>query len=154
MDGIPLVYNGAEVGDTTESGGPALTERLPIFWPIEARRPKFRQFYRQMIALRKDHAPLRRGETLWVTSSGPERVVSFIRRGAGEDVLVAVSLSSQPWSGTLDLPAGAPFEEITPGVPLPQQPGGGTPERAARKVELPALALDAWGFRVFRRPTQ
>jgi len=151
MDGIPLVYNGAEAGDTTESGGPALTERLQIFWPIEARRPEFGRFYRQMIALRRGHAALRRGETLWVTSSGPDRVVSFVRRGAAEDVLVAVNLSSQPWTGTLELPAGAPFEEITPGVPLPQQPGGGTPDRAARKVELPALALDAWGFRIFRR---
>jgi cyclomaltodextrinase len=152
MDGIPLVYNGAEAGDTTESGGPALGERLPIFWPIQARRPEFGRFYRQMIALRREHAALRRGETLWVDSSGPDRVVSFVRRGGGEDVLVAVNLSSQPWTGRLELPAGGPFEEITPGVPLPQQPGGGTPERAARKVELPGLALDAWGFRLFRRP--
>jgi glycosidase len=151
MDGIPLVYNGAEVGDTTESGGPALTERLPIFWSIEARRPEFARLYRLMIALRRSRPALRRGETLWVDSSGPERVVSFVRRGAGEDVLVAVNLSSQPWTGRLELPEGAPFEEITPDVPLPQQPGGGTPERAARKVELPLLALDAWGFRIFRR---
>jgi cyclomaltodextrinase len=151
MDGIPLVYNGAEAGDTTESGGPALTERLPIFWPIEARRPEFGRFYRQMIALRRGHAALRRGETLWVDSSGPDRVVSFVRRGGGEDVLVAVNLSSRPWTGRLDLPAGGPFEEITPGVPLPQQPGGGTPERAVSRPDLPALALDAWGFRLFRR---
>jgi glycosidase len=151
MDGIPLVYNGAEVGDTSESGGPALTERVPIFWPIEARRPEFGRLYRQMIALRRERAALRRGGTLWVTSSAPERVVSFLRRGEGEDVLVAVNLSSQPWTGTVEPPAGARFAEITPGIPLPQQPGGGTPERAARKVELPALALDAWGFRVFAR---
>ena len=110
------------------------------------------RFYQGMIALRREHAALRRGETLWVASSGPERVVSFVRRGADEDVLVAVNLSSVPWTGRLQLPAGGPFEEITPGVPLPQQPGGGTPERAVRNVELPALALDAWGFRVFRRP--
>jgi hypothetical protein len=106
-----------------------------------------------MIALRRDHPSLRRGETLWVTSSAPERVVSFVRRGSGEDVLVTVNLSSQPWAGTVEAPAGAPFAEITPAVPLPQQPGGASPERAARKVELPALALDAWGFRLFRRTT-
>jgi glycosidase len=151
MDGIPLVYNGAEIGDTSESGGPALTERVPLFWPIAVRRPEFRTLYREMIALRHRHAALRRGETLWVPSSGPDRLVSFVRRGAEEDVLVAVNLSSQPWTGTLEPPAGAPFVEITPTVPLPQQPGGGTPERTARKVELPALALDAWGFRLFRR---
>jgi glycosidase len=152
MDGLPLVYNGAEVGDSSESGGPALTERVPIFWPIAARRPEFAAFYKEMISLRRDHAALRRGETLWVTTSSAERVVSFVRRGNGEDVLVAVNLSSQPWAGTVEPPAGGPFVEITPAVPLPQQPGGGTPERAVRKVDLPTLALDPWGFRMFRRP--
>jgi cyclomaltodextrinase len=151
MDGIPLVYNGMEIGDTGESGGPALTERVPVFWPIVERRPEFPKFYRSMIALRRERPALRRGETIWVTSSAPERVVSFVRRGGGEDVLVTVNLSSQPWAGTLDVPSGAPFAEITPPVPLPQQPGGASPERAVRTVELPTLALDPWGFRLFRR---
>jgi glycosidase len=151
MDGIPLVYNGAEVGDTSESGGPALAERVPIFWPIVTRRPEFFTFHREMIALRRRHAALRRGETLWVPSSAPERIVAFVRRGAGDEVLVAVNLSSQPWSGAVEPPAGPPFVEITPSVPPPQQPGGGTPERAVRKLELPALSLDAWGLRVFLR---
>ena len=154
MDGIPLVYNGMEIGDTTESGGPALTERLPIFWPIVERRPEFPSFYRSMIALRASHPALRRGETVWVTSSGPDRVVSFVRRGAGEDVLVAVNLSSQPWAGRVEAPAGPPFVEITPAVPLPQQPGGASPPRTAREVALPALALDAWGFRLFSRTVE
>jgi len=152
MDGVPLVYNGMEIGDTAESGGPALTERVPIFWPIVARRPEFPAFYREMIALRRSHAALRRGDTAWVASSEPDRVVSFVRRGGGEDVLVTVNLSSRPWSGTVQPPAGGPFAEITPKVPLPQQPGGGTPDREMRKVELPSLALDPWGFRVFSRP--
>jgi cyclomaltodextrinase len=32
LDGIPLLYNGVEMGDPTESGDPALMERQPIFW--------------------------------------------------------------------------------------------------------------------------
>jgi glycosidase len=151
MDGIPLVYNGAEVGDTSESGGPALTERVPIFWPIVARRPEFAAFYRGMIELRRRHEALRRGETVFVASSAPERVVSFLRRAAGEELLVAVNLSSQAFEGRLELPAGGAFAEVTPKVPLPQQPGGGTPERKARGIELPAVGLDAWGVRVFQR---
>jgi glycosidase len=151
LDGIPLVYNGMELGDTAESGGPALSERVPLFWPIVARRPEFPQFYREMAALRRRHEALRRGETLWVPSSGPERVVSFLRRSPGEDVLVAVNLSSQPWTGTVGPPAGAALSEITPAVPLPQQPGGGTPERPAHTIELPIVALDAWAFRIFHR---
>jgi glycosidase len=153
MDGLPLVYNGMEIGDTGESGDPAIAERIPIFWPIVERRPEFPKLYREMIALRRGHEALRRGDTVWVPSSAPERVVSFLRRAAGEDVLVTVNLSSRPWTGTVELPAGAPFAEITPAVPLPQQPGGGTPERKVHQLELPALSLDAWGFRIFRRST-
>ena len=41
MDGVPMLYNGMEVGDTTESGAPALFENLQVFWPIAERRPNF-----------------------------------------------------------------------------------------------------------------
>lgn len=151
MDGIPLVYNGMEIGDTTESGGPALGERLPIFWPGAERRPEFPVAFRGLIGLRREHAALRRGETTFVRSSDDARVVAFLRRHAGEEVLVAVNLSSHPWAGTLDLPPGAPFAEITPAVPHPVQPGGAVPPRTRPEGSLPSLGLDAWGFRVFRR---
>ncbi len=151
LDGIPLVYNGMEVGDTTESGGPALTERLPIFWPIAERRPEFPQFYREMISLRRRHLALRRGETLWLDSSDPGRVLAFLRRLPGEEMLVVVNLSSVPFEGRVAVAAGAPFAELTPRVPHPVQPGGAVPERARRAVELPAIGLDAWGFRIFSR---
>ncbi|HEY6231181.1 MAG TPA: alpha-amylase family glycosyl hydrolase, partial [Pyrinomonadaceae bacterium] len=49
IDGVPMLYNGMEAGDTTESGAPALFERLPIFWPIAQRRPEFPRFYKQMM---------------------------------------------------------------------------------------------------------
>ncbi|MBI3484237.1 MAG: alpha-amylase [Acidobacteria bacterium] len=55
MDGVPMLYNGMEAGDTTESGAPALFEKLPVFWPISERRPDFPRFYSQIIALRKAH---------------------------------------------------------------------------------------------------
>ena len=154
LDGVPLVYNGMEIGDTGESGGPALTEKLPIFWPIAERRPEFPHFYREMIALRRAHAALRQGATAWLDNSQPERLVSFLRRGAGEELLVAVNLSSLPLDGRIELPAGAAWTELTPRVPRPVQPGGAVPERTVRPVALPAIGLDAWGFRVFRRATQ
>ena len=40
MDGVPMLYNGMEVGDTAESGAPALFEKLPVFWQIAERRPE------------------------------------------------------------------------------------------------------------------
>ena len=152
LDGIPLVYNGMEVGDTAESGGPALGERLPIFWPIAERRPEFPRFYAQAIALRRAHAALRQGETVWLRNSEDSRVVSYLRRGGGEEFLIAINLSSQPWSGQVDVEKPGALVEVTPDVPPPLLPGASTSERTLPPVSWPTLGIDAWGFRVFRRP--
>ena len=153
LDGVPMLYNGMEVGDTTESGAPALFERLPVFWQIAERRPEFPRFYRQMIALRRDHAALRRGETVWLRNSDESRVLSFARRDSEEELIVAVNLSSEPFTGAIEAPAGQ-FTEVTPDIRPPLPPDAPARERAARErtVGLPAVALDAWGYRVYRRP--
>jgi len=152
LDGIPLVYNGMEVGDAAESGGPALGERLPIFWPIAERRPEFPRFYAQMIALRRAHAALRQGETVWLPNADESRVVSYLRQGGGEEFLIAINLSSQPWAGQIQIERPASLVEVTPDVPPPLLPGANTSERRLAPPSWPTLRLDAWGFRMFRRP--
>ncbi|HSK62791.1 MAG TPA: glycoside hydrolase family 15 protein, partial [Pyrinomonadaceae bacterium] len=101
LDGVPMIYNGMEVGDTTESGAPALFEKLPIFWPIAERRPEFRRFYKQLMEWRRETKALRRGTLEWVKNSDESRVVSFVRRAGNEEVLVAINFSSVPFSGTV-----------------------------------------------------
>ena len=81
LDGIPLLYNGQEVGDTAESGVPALFERVPIFWGNEVRRPEFRVFYQKLIALRRGQAELQQGPGAWVHGADADRVVRFRRSG-------------------------------------------------------------------------
>ncbi|HLN99385.1 MAG TPA: alpha-amylase family glycosyl hydrolase [Pyrinomonadaceae bacterium] len=154
MDGVPLLYNGMEVGDTTESGAPALFEKLPIFWPIAERRPEFPRFYKQMMALRRSSTALRRGSLEWLANSDETRVVSYLRRTKDEEVLVAINLSNVPFAGVVNSAAVQGFVEVTPDVEAPLPPDAPAPARAARKrtVELPALTLDAWGYRIFRRP--
>ena len=152
LDGVPMLYNGMEVGDSTESGAPALFERLPVFWPTAERRPAFPRFYKQFLALRKSSAALRRGETEWLRNSDESRVVSFSRAGDGEEIVVAINFSSQPFVGTVETRGGA-FDDITPDIG-PPLPADATPqERAARQraAALPAVSLDAWGWRVFKR---
>ncbi|MFN2406498.1 MAG: alpha-amylase family glycosyl hydrolase [Pyrinomonadaceae bacterium] len=99
LDGVPMIYNGMEIGDTTESGAPALFEKLPIFWSFAGRRPEFRRFYKQMMAMRRASNALRRGTLEWVKNSDESRVVSFVRRAPGEDVSVTINLSNRPFSG-------------------------------------------------------
>lgn len=138
LDGVPLLWEGMEVGDTAESGGPALFEKLPVFWKIAERRPEFPRFYSRMIALRHAHPALQQGETEWLRNSGEARVVTFLRRGGNEEFLVAVNFSNQAFVGIVDA-SGAGYTDVTPGSDSP------------RPASLPALALDAWGFRIFRR---
>jgi cyclomaltodextrinase len=139
MDGVPMLYNGMEVGDTTESGAPALFERLPIFWQFVERRPEFPAFYRAVISMRRDHPALQQGETMWLDNSDPSRIVALRRRSADEEFLVAVNLSNRPFAGRVDLEQTAGFVEL----PLPPS----QPSAAA----LPALDLGAWGYRFYRR---
>jgi glycosidase len=139
MDGVPLLYNGMEVGDVTESTAPALFERLPIFWDIRERRPEFPRFYDRMIGLRKAHAALRQGATTWLRNADERRIVTYLRHDASEAILVAVNLSNQPFVGTVEL-AGAGFVELAA--------GGDSP---AATAALPAISLEPWGFRLFRQ---
>lgn len=99
LDGVPLVYNGMENGDTTESGSPALFEKMPIFWQFAERRPEFPRFYKSMIELRKSSVALRRGDLMWLKNSDDKRILTFARSAGREEILVAINLSSEPFAG-------------------------------------------------------
>lgn len=150
LDGVPLVYNGMEVGDTTESGYPALFEKLPIFWQNEVRRPEFPRFYKEMIALRKNSIALRRGDLTWLKNSDEARILTFVRRSGNEEILIVINMSNAPFFGSIE--AGGNFEEITPNIGQPLPPDDDkTKAKSNTKVGLPSLSLDAFGFRFFRR---
>ena len=153
LDGVPMLYNGMEVGDTAESGSPALFEKIPILWQISERRPEFLRFYKQVIALRKASSALRLGDVEWLHNSAEARVVSYLRHSKDEEMLVTINLSNQPFTGLIEVDNGLSFVELTPDVQPPLPPDAPAPERAARirPIALPAIALDSWGFRIFRR---
>ena len=150
LDGVPLIYNGMEVGDTSESGAPALFEKIPIFWQMAQRRPEFPRFYKSIIELRKRSNALRRGEVVWLRNSDENRVVTFARRVAGEEIVVAINVTNVPFSGTID--TSGKFEEVSPDLAPPLSPSETkTAMKSQAKVDLPKLTLDAFGVRIFRR---
>ncbi len=140
LDGVPLLYNGMEVGDTTESTAPALFEKLPVFWQIGERRSNFLPFYKQLIALRRAHPALQQGETEWIDNGASDRVLTYIRRARGEEYFVAVNLSNRPYAGVANVANGEYLDE-TPG----------RDEAARKNVTLPALVLNAWDVRIYRK---
>jgi len=140
MDGVPALYNGMEVGDTAESTAPALFENLPIFWQISERRPDFLPFYKQLIALRRAHSALQQGDTEWVENGAPDRVLTFFRRGGGEEYFVAINVSNRPYAGVASVPTGEYVDE-TPGLD----------EETRKKITVPAVVLNAWDIRIYRK---
>ncbi|MDH3528752.1 MAG: alpha-amylase family glycosyl hydrolase [Acidobacteriota bacterium] len=140
IDGIPLVYNGMEVGDTSESGAPALFEKIPINWGFGSRRPEFGKFHRLMIQMRKRYVSLRRGSVEWIANSEPERVLSFSRRHETEELVAVINMSSSPFRGSIEI--SGRFEDVTPSY---------TNGNSGRNAALPFVKLNAWEFRVFRR---
>lgn len=136
LDGVPMFYNGMEAGDTTESVAPALFEKLPVFWQFQERRPDFPKFYKAMIELRRNSAALRRGDLIWLKNSDESRLLCFARRSGNEEILVVINMTSAPFFGSIETSGN--FEDITPNV-------------EKKSAGLPVVALDAFGFRIFRR---
>jgi glycosidase len=148
MDGVPLLYNGMEIGDTAESAAPALFERLPIFWPMAERRPELLATYRKLIALRRAHPALQQGETRWISDPPPapdahaESILCYTRRSGDEQFLIVINFSNQPWSGRVT--SAGDYGDVTPRAENAPQPPGA----------LSALQLGAWEFRIFQRIAQ
>lgn len=143
LDGVPLLYNGMEVGDTGESAAPALFERVPIRWDMAERRPHVAPYYQKLAALRRAHAAFTRGSVRWLRNGDEARVLSYERAGAGESLVIVVNLSSQSYAGIVDCGPGD-FRDITPDW------GGKGAVRGA--ATLPAIVLGPWEARIFRRP--
>ena len=151
LPGAPMLYNGMEVGDTTPSAGPALFEKEPIFWPSGQVEPAFPEFYKVIIALRKNSPALRHGELIWLHNSDEDHVTTYLRRSPEETVLVAVNLANVPFAGSVEAGANAWKEVVLnefahqgePGMPKAQPPLPALP------MALPALSLPPFGVRIF-----
>jgi cyclomaltodextrinase len=111
LDGVPLFYNGMEVGDATESADPALFEKMPVFWHPGGRLP-LRDIYRDLIKLRKQSAAFHDGEVAWLQNTAPGEVISFLRRDANDEFLVLINLSSRRVNGSVELSEAGGFEPL------------------------------------------
>ena len=138
LDGVPLIYNGMEAGDTTESRAPALFESLKVMWPMASERPEFGKFYAALIPLRKQHPALQSGQMEWVHNSDEQHVVTYLRRSGEETFLIEVNLSNTPVKGTTEGSAGE-WKELE--LPTHQVGAAGAP----------AMALGAFECRIFEK---
>lgn len=138
LDGVPLFYNGMEVGDATESGDPALFEKLPVFWnPKE--RPALRRIYRELIQLRKTQAALHNDRLIWLPNSQANDVVSFLRLDDHDQFAVVINLSSRPVNVAVELQNAREFQRVN------------LANGADADAALPSLRLPGYGWQIFHR---
>jgi glycosidase len=139
LDGVPLLYNGMEVGDATESGDPALFDKLPIFWSPKG-RPPLREIYRDLIRLRKECIPFRSSRVNWLNNSNPDSLVTFKRADENEEFVVVINFSNRPANGQVEVDNGGGFKpvRISGMPPVPNQ-------------DFPAVHLGGFDWRVYER---
>ena len=154
LDGVPMIYNGMEVSDPTESGAPALFEPLKIYWQAGEMRPEFPAFYHFIIPFREQHPALLHGATTWLHNSDEAHIVTYLRVSGEEHILVAINLSNTPFRGTVEI-APNTWQEIALPTSHHHADTGvtATPAATAPQSALPALSLNAFQFRLFELST-
>jgi glycosidase len=137
LDGVPLLYNGMETGDATESGDPALFEKMPIFWHSKG-RPPFRYIYRGLAGLRAGYAAFRNNRVVWLPNSSEADLVTLMRADNLNEFVVLINFSNRPVTGDVRVPNAQEFKPATPGVK--DTPGG-----------FPSFTLKGFDYRIYQR---
>ncbi len=128
LDGIPFLYNGQEIGDTT---APQQQSHVPIRWdiwkPVGQRRISIAgqqtaklRVYKQIVQMRRQEDALTSGELTWVGNSNPDGVVSFIRKKGKDEILVLINLTNRITKVQTDVPAPdyAQARDLVKGQPV------------------------------------
>ena len=142
LPGIPLLYNGQEVGSPTRL---KLFEKIPIDWKDGE---EFRELYTTLFDLRKKEPALTEGAMARIPSSETKRVYAFTRIAGASRLLVAFNLGASEFTGTLDLSSVVPASgsSITLTDIFTKQ---ATTSAVPSSKEIP-VKIPATGFRVFR----
>jgi glycosidase len=139
LDGVPLLYNGMEVGDATESGDPALFEKLPVFWKPKD-RPPLRDIYRDLIKLRKTYAPFRSDRVVWLHNSDEANLVTLMRLDEKDEFVVAINFSNRPTIGWVEVMNDQRFKPVKISG-MPEAPASG----------FPLFRLNGFEWRIYHR---
>jgi cyclomaltodextrinase len=140
LDGVPLIYNGMEAGDATESGDPALFDKLTIFWHPKD-RPPLRDVYHGLINLRKQYPCFCNNNVTWLHNSDENDVVSYVRSDDKDEFVVVINFSNRPVTAGLDMKDSTNFQSV--------QISGTT---NSSSDGLSQLHLSGFEWRIYHRP--
>jgi len=142
--GAPMIWYGTEVG-MWGSGDP--NNRKPMLWKDlqpygqgeenQVMESQF-DFYREVIALRTNHAALRTGSFTTLLTDDAKNVWVFMREGGGEQVLVALNASDTSATITLPSSVGDGWKPIFGAATA------GSKDVAFPNIEIPLESGRAW----------
>jgi len=139
LNGVPLLYNGMEAGDATESGDPALFEKMPVFWKPKE-RPPLRDIYRDLIKLRKQYAAFQNDSVTWLHNSNETDLVTMMRHDDKDEFVIVVNFSNRPQNGSLEVANAREFKPVRI---------AGVPE--AKGDGFPSFRLNGFEWRIYHR---
>lgn len=103
LDGVPLLYNGQEIGDTSTQ---SIYARWAVRWEA-ACLPKAKKefaFHQKLCQLRRTEPALTGGEVVWLDNDQPGAVLSFLRRASGGEIITVANLSNRKIKVHIELP--------------------------------------------------
>ena len=133
--GIPLLYNGMEVGNSAGERNP----HAPIRW--SSGDPRFAAFYKALIALRRSSPAFMSGTMTWLPNTAPHQLLTYTRTGGDAEFLIAINPTGIAADGKINAAVGTGWKPVlAAGV------------SAVTTGTLPSVSLPPRGYAVYRRP--
>jgi glycosidase len=144
LDGVPLLYNGQEIGDTSPQ---SIFARWPVAWQTACLpKPQAKYaFFRKLCQLRRTEPALTTSDVVWLNHNQPDTVLAFLRSTSREWIVAVTNLSNRKIDVQIELPRGAP----TPFAPLLVDRAGATVIDKKLSVKL-----DGFGYFVGKHELQ
>jgi len=139
LPGVPMIYTGEEVANDRKL---SLFEKVSVDWS----RPRdMGDLWKSLIALRRSHLALSRGDMLRVPSVPDSTIYAFFRAAGSDKVLIVLNFSTGAANTSLTIPmdrifprqSSARMKDMATGKAVVLQPG--------RPLELP---LEPRGYRI------
>lgn len=142
LPGMPLLYNGQEIGSTKRLG---LFEKQPIEW---RGGDDFRALYTKLSELRKYHPAFSAGEMIRIPTTSDKRVYAFARVAGTDRFLVFLNFDAEPFSGTVTL--SSPRLEIAKQITLTDVFSGAGVTIAVPTAQTIPLEIPSMGYRILQ----
>jgi len=142
LPGIPLLYNGQEVGNTKKL---KLFEKISIDWKDEG---EFRKLYAKLFDLRKNEPAFSYGEMLRLSTSNARRVYAFARVSGINKFLVVLNSNRKAFSGSVSV--SSPALAMSSRITLTDVFTKKTITATVPSSKLIPIKIPAMGFRILR----